>query len=329
MGTRRKKTGVGAVERAIYDIFGNVIGQTSTTPPAAVAPAPPAPRPAVTRVVVGKTTADAVEKAESLYASAPSQVDRKRSREMAVVLDENGNVVTTLNGTQHAVTLRFAPGESARAAHITHNHPDVVTLSNTDIKRLSDMNLLSIQAQAIPMTDSEYVLLGAALDVIMDDPRLFIGHLSSNPVLQSALKEAIEQMHDLMQNAPPNARNFTHTAAIDGTQGTVTRQQRQQVGDVASKMAQYFRAFIPHTSRSLNSRLVVEQWIKLVNKALVRAGKGIPMTRNAATGKLEPDQNALTTSANFLVNAIGQHLVLHAAWSMHAPNDATYSTTLT
>ena len=201
----RRRAGLEAI-----DIFGNPIPDRAPVAPP-VAPPAPVPAPQNNRVLFTGTNTAAVEKSLRILQSVPLNI--KAAKEEAHILDENGNVLWKNDGKATSVsidppsTLPLSEQDRLRSlsAHITHNHPIVRPLSDTDIFALISRGLESMQARTKPMTSEQREFFNSMLVTLRDSPNAFGG---TSPELSAMARQFVDTLL-----ANPNALSFTFTVA--------------------------------------------------------------------------------------------------------------------
>jgi len=202
----RRRAGLEAI-----DIFGNPIPDRAPVAPPVVPPAP-VPAPQNNRVIFTGANTAAVENSLRILQSVPLNV--KAAREEAYMIDENGNVLYKNNGGTTFVSIdppsSLPLSEQDRlwslVSHITHNHPIVRPISDTDIVGLLSKGLESIQARTKPMTPEQREFFNSTLVALRDSPGAFGG--TQTPELASMARQFIDTLL-----ANPDALNFTFTVA--------------------------------------------------------------------------------------------------------------------
>jgi len=349
MGRNRKKAGAGAIDAKIYDIFGNVIGETGEPAPAAQTPAPtPEPKPAPAKkpasrkkkpepeIVGSAATGDIaksrsiisnspigeqmISRAQQVYAQPTVKIDRKAKRERAVLIDDVGNILGEFQGT--ASRVRMPAVTMLRSSHITHNHPDVVTFSPADLINMGETGLLSIEAQAIPMKKEERQQMEAMLDLIMDDLDIFIPE--SVRYMRPEIEASFRDMRDLFKNNP-GAMNLTFVAALNKlTKGEAMR-ERNTTRATMLTITTRAQTLFNNMFRTPN---YAKEWHMASTVILTKVLGKPPVRTNPYLNQPELDTAAISKSMNFLANAIMQHVLLQASWRKENPSSVSYSVTL-
>lgn len=311
---RNRKTSRG-VARVTYDIFGNIIAQEEdVTPTPAPAATKPVPKSGTDRSVVGNR--DDIEKADTIIANAAAKVDRKAKREKAVVLDAQGNVVAVLQGTKSRVRMNLSPDQRRSAAYLTHNHPDVVTLSYPDIEYMYSTNMNAIQAQALPMTKRERQMLDFVVEEMARDPLSFLPDKASQLERDRIIK-ALQDFNAVLK-ANPGALNLTFTAT-DKNPYIRDLSKTRGIQRITSEMADMKRFY--------STQIKKTSWSLLATRALEHIKEPIT-TKRPYDDMPELDFRKIGDTTNFLANAVLQHVNAAQAFAAYGGDDLSYGITL-